>query len=534
MVCSFQISASSLRRILSCYHYTFLFIVLFLFLYPFNTYAESGYFAPDVFSFIQPHLDDPEFTVNETCAGQPTLFTIVNIQGIDSVYWNFKDEANFPNDTSTYLSPAYTFSGPGTYYPELTVYSGLLHTTAKDTVVIHSLPNPQLGSDTIFCGGAYIALTLDAGPGDVYNWNGNLIQGSQTLAISDTGTYFVRVQQQGCAGYDTIYVGEYLIPTADVSDALFTNANCNQADGSITGIVFEGSEPFRISWHNESGRLMGSGHNLINAPAGSYHVLLRYGTNCFYIFGPYNIRNNNAPQITEILIIHDDLCLQNSGSIQITIEPGPGEPFLYSIDNGSTWHNNEGLFTNLSVGLYNVKVKDIDGCEAICNSNPVFIAYIIHVVFFNTIITPENGTNGDGSITVIASGENLTYQLDDYPPQIENVFSGLSAGNYAVSVTDYTGCTSTQTVIISNTLGLPENEKLQLIVAPVPASDFVRIESPVNILKCDLINTSGKTLLSLNTHGKSAKIDISTLRNGFYLLRIHTAEGIAVRKIVKS
>ncbi|HAH60041.1 MAG TPA: hypothetical protein DCL86_18065, partial [Bacteroidales bacterium] len=139
--------------------------------------------------FMQSYMRNPEFTTSQHCSGTPTQFNIVNTNGIDSVYWKFKDFGNMPNDTSTQLSPAYTFSGPGTYYPELTVYSGLLHKTVKDTVVIYPLPTPQLGSDTLFCPGATINLTLNAGPGDTYNWNGNFTPGSQTLAVTDTGTY---------------------------------------------------------------------------------------------------------------------------------------------------------------------------------------------------------------------------------------------------------------------------------------------------------------------------------------------------------
>ncbi|HAH59286.1 MAG TPA: hypothetical protein DCL86_14165, partial [Bacteroidales bacterium] len=75
-------------------------------------------------SFIQSYLNDPEYATTQHCAGQPTQFNIANANGIDSVYWKFKDFSNMPYDTSTLLSPAYTFSGPGTYYPELTVYSG--------------------------------------------------------------------------------------------------------------------------------------------------------------------------------------------------------------------------------------------------------------------------------------------------------------------------------------------------------------------------------------------------------------------------
>ena len=133
---------------------------------PEGVYLESGYCSVDFPSFIQSYLNDPEYATVQNFAGQPTQFNIANTNGIDSVYWKFKDFSNMPNDTSTLLSPAYTFSGPGTYYPELTVYSGLLHKTVKDTVVISPLPTPQLGADILFCPGAPIILTLDAGPGE--------------------------------------------------------------------------------------------------------------------------------------------------------------------------------------------------------------------------------------------------------------------------------------------------------------------------------------------------------------------------------
>ncbi|MBV2246157.1 MAG: WD40 repeat domain-containing protein, partial [Lentimicrobium sp.] len=62
-------------------------------------------------SFIQSYLNDPEYATTQHCAGQPTQFNIANTNGIDSVYWKFKDFGNMPNDTSTLLSPTYTFSG---------------------------------------------------------------------------------------------------------------------------------------------------------------------------------------------------------------------------------------------------------------------------------------------------------------------------------------------------------------------------------------------------------------------------------------
>ena len=308
-------------------------------------YLEGRTYLDGLPVFMQSYMRNPEFTTSQYCSGTPTQFNIANTNGIDSVYWKFKDFVNMPNDTSTLLSPAYTFSGPGTYYPELTVYSGLLHKTVKDTVVIYQLPTPQLGSDTMFCPGAAIALTLNAGPGDTYNWNGNFTPGSQTLAVTDTGTYFVRVRQHGCTGYDTIQVGSYPPATADITNAQFNNSNCNQADGSITGMVFGAVIPFDVVWHNSESVEMGNAPDLLNVPAGSYTATVNFGSSCSQKFGPYSISDNNATQIADVLPTPDH-CNQGMGLLEVLPASGNPADFLYSLDGGP-YQANSGLFTGL-------------------------------------------------------------------------------------------------------------------------------------------------------------------------------------------
>jgi len=411
---------------------------------PQGVFLGSGYCSVGLPSFIQSYLNDPEYATTQHCAGQPTQFNIANTNGIDSVYWKFKDFGNMPNDTSTLLSPAYTFSGPGTYYPELTVYSGLLHKTVKDTVVIYPLPTPQLGSDTLFCPGATINLTLNAGPGDTYNWNGNFTPGSQTLAVTDTGTYFVRVRQHGCNGYDTIQVGSYPPATADITNAQFNNSNCNQSDGSITGMVFGAVIPFGIVWHNDGGVEVGTGPDLLHVPAGSYTATVSFGDNCTHEFGPYPISDNNATQIADVLPTPDH-CNQGMGGLSVLPASGNPADFLYSL-NGGPYQANGGLFTGLGEGGYHISLKDAAGCI----SN-VYTQVIENIPGpeIDCIATPETGSN-NGIITVIADGENLTFQLEGYPPQTTNEFTGLSAGEYYVWVTDAFGCSTPDTVTVGS------------------------------------------------------------------------------------
>ncbi len=398
--------------------------------------------------FIQSYLNDPEFTYTQHCSGQPTQFNIVDANGIDSVFWRFKDFGNFPNDTSTLFSPLYTFSAPDTYYPELTVWSGFISKTVKDTVVIYASPVPDLGNDTIFCPNDPIHLTLNAAPGEQYNWNNNLTPGDSTFIVSDTGTYWVKVIDHGCIGRDTINVASYDEAIVSVEPSI-TPSNCGLSDGSITGIQVIAPDPFTITWLDAGGNQVGTGNDLLNVPAGSYFAEVTYGNECTLTFGPYSIADNNAPVIASALPEDDDHCYQGMGSIIITPKTGSVTDYQYSF-NGLDYFPLTAEITGLTAGPYNITLKDQFGCISAPSSVEV---ENVEGPDINCIPTPENGSNGDGSITVISSGVNLTYQLEGSSPQSGNVFNGLSANTYYVIVTDEFGCPTRDTVVVESLQG---------------------------------------------------------------------------------
>ncbi len=75
-----------------------------------------------------------------------------------------------------------------------------------DTIVVNYILNPKidLGSDTMFCGA--FSLPLDArNAGSGFLWNTLSVQ--QKITVTAPGTYFVRVNNGVCFGFDTIKVG---------------------------------------------------------------------------------------------------------------------------------------------------------------------------------------------------------------------------------------------------------------------------------------------------------------------------------------
>lgn len=129
----------------------------------------------------------------------------------------------------------------------------------------------------------------------------------------------------------------------------------------------------------------------------------------------------------------------SDGAVTVTASPGTGmAPFLYSLDGGVFVAG--GTFTGLSLGNHSVRIRDALLCT-------------FDVPFVIDQPAPVTGTasslknvscfgGSDGSVAINASGGTPPYQyrLNGGPAQGSNVFGGLTAGAYTVTITDNHGC----------------------------------------------------------------------------------------------
>jgi gliding motility-associated-like protein len=473
-------------------------------------------------SFIQSYLNDPSFTGQNLCLGDSTRFAIDFINGIDSVLWQY---TVFPNTyTSTLFSPVFLFPNAGNFQVSLTVYSGNLQKTVIQTVTIHPAPVPELGNDTTLC--SLASFQLDAGSGyELYQWNGGF-GGSQFYTPPDTGTYFVRVRNAfGCYGNDTIHIGLFSPPLPDETNLLISPTTCGNATGAIRGIEITGTQPIILEWRDNDNTIISNEPDLFNLPIGNYYLWATDGNGCTNQLAQYQIFDQGDVLIDSVDYT-DSYCGQNNGSITVTAISGLSDMLEYSIDNGLTWHSNEGEFTGLVPDSYTVRVRvpDGSGCETMYGENPVEILSngsldVVSVVFADDhcsngmgeitvtgpgndpsvywysndggttwlqnngeftsltegtynlmirdasgctgayidnpveidnlpgpaittpiIITPETGSDANGTITLTATGDDLSYSLDSGPTQDNGHFNGLSEGDYTITITDLFGC----------------------------------------------------------------------------------------------
>jgi len=153
-------------------------------------------------------------------------------------------------------------------------------------------------------------------------------------------------------------------------------------------------------------------------------------------------------------------CDDNLGTITAIASGGWGT-YEYELTGAATvGYSSNGTFTNLSAGTYTVNARDAQGCEVSTNvtlniPNPITATFTPSTTLLscfsdqNATITITNVTGGQGS--------NYTYTLNTISPTVSssgpqnsNVFSGLGAGTYNVTITDGYNCSMTSLDIVIN------------------------------------------------------------------------------------
>ena len=82
-------------------------------------------------------------------------------------------------------------------------------------------------------------------------------------------------------------------------------------------------------------------------------------------------------------------------------------------------------------------------------------------------------------------------------------------------------------------LSIPEFEKETITIYPNPATDFVTIEDNENINAIELTALSGKTVATYKiNNAKKININTTSFPKGVYLIKVSSAKGVAIKKII--
>ena len=189
------------------------------------------------------------------------------------------------NGTPSGLStPSVSTNAPGTYQVEVTNSAGC--SSISEIVSITVKPNlPPIitaDSDTIVCGDQAINITLTASAGfTAYEWfpGGET---SQSLIVTEAGTYFVTgTNQNGCQASSFINIIQSPVINAEINSPLYNNgfniSTIGGSDGVINTTVSGGTPDFTYTWADNSTIVTSDRSNL---PAGTYSVIITDAVGC--------------------------------------------------------------------------------------------------------------------------------------------------------------------------------------------------------------------------------------------------------------
>ena len=225
-------------------------------------------------------------------------------------------------------------------------------------------------------------------------------------------------------------------------DSLIAIANkfeplCYQAaDGTILVTVNGGTQPFNYNWSTGD-----STQDITGIISGNYIITVTDAKGC-----AANI-NIDLNEPDSIVVVADSIipaaCNGGAdGSLDVTIAGGT-MPYIYNWSNGETTED----LANLEAGEYCLVVTDANGC--VSDTFCFRITEPDEIVITQDVRDATCHGGEDGAITVTVAGGTppFTYSWDT--GGTSDTLSGLEAGTYVLTVTDFILCEATASITVS-------------------------------------------------------------------------------------
>ena len=345
--------------------------------------------------------------------------------------------------------------GQGTFVVTVTDFNNC---TSTSSVIITepSVLTSTVGTSTnVSCnGGADGTATVTASGGTTpysYSWPSGDTTATDTALTQ--GTYVVTVTDfNNCTSTDTVIITEPGILTSTIS--AFTAVSCNGgANGTATVTATGGTTPYSYAWPSGTPTATETGLS-----QGTYVVTVTDSNNC---------TSTSSINITEPTILTSAIGTSTNvscnggadGTATINVTGGTA-PYSYSWPSGDTTASDSGL----TQGTYVVTVTDFNNCtstDTVIINEPSILTSTISGF---TAVSCNGGANGTATVT--ASGGTVPYSYSWPSGTPTATETGLSQGNYVVTVTDSNNCTSTSAISIT------QPDSLTITAENIPVSCF--------------------------------------------------------------
>ncbi|MBE0639523.1 MAG: HYR domain-containing protein, partial [Bacteroidales bacterium] len=392
------------------------------------------------------------------CSNQAFTISGATATNYSSIEWTTFGTGEFISGQGT-LTPTYTLSAgdisAGQVVIGVTATGGCRSVSDEMVLTVWKQPEVDAGPDLSICFGENAVLTgATATDYHFLSWtssgNGTFnypqaLNPTYTPAVGEFGAFTLTLTAIPTAGTTCIEavstMNLFIHSEITLNANITSNTQCNAAIGEV---VLTGSEDGMVTLNgvNKPSPAIFTG-----LAAGYYTAYFTVANGCF-VGRSFNIINVNSTLAATVEVL-DPGCYGGTVTATITASGGSGVGTYIYLLNG-TVSNSTGVFPGLGQGNYNVLVTDENGCTfsvAFEVDQPAQL--VVQIISITNTSCDESST---GAATVNASGGTPPYYYLWNDPGAQNnlTATGLSVGNYQVTVTDANGCTASTTVFISS------------------------------------------------------------------------------------
>ncbi len=392
------------------------------------TDTESGLEASQTYSINEPlgiSITTPQVTDVSCFGGNDGAITVTGQGGTPPLSYNWG-----PNGSG----PSINNLSAGNYQVTITDDNGCTYTSNAITV---GQPNQSIqlneqvtNAECMSVANGAIALSPSNGAAPyAYSWSDNL-PAQSTVSGLLPGDYQVTVTDaNSCSVEEMISVGnEGGVMISSMQPTYINSGN----DGAINVTITGGSGNLTYVWSGPNGFSAATEDLAQLSDGGQYCLTVTESSGCFH-----ELCVNMATRMRFTNVAINESCPNESaGSISVGVTGGVG-PFSYNWSNGQSGSN----LNNVNPGNYGLTVTD-DQNITLSGTFEVAAIETFDVVANVTPVTGDEGNN-NGAIDLDLSGGDPGFTVTWSNGASGTTITGLTTGEYCVTVTDQGACTYT-------------------------------------------------------------------------------------------
>ncbi|MBI4929431.1 MAG: gliding motility-associated C-terminal domain-containing protein [Bacteroidetes bacterium] len=276
-----------------------------------------------------------------------------------------------------------------------------------------------------------------------YNWSPSggsaasatgLIAGNYTATVTDAN---------GCTNTNTFTITQPAVLTASVTS---TNVTCfGFNNGTSTVTAAGGTGAYTYAWFPSGGNSSAAS----NLSPGNYTITVTDVNGCTNT-NSITITQPGAALTASVTSTNISCNGANDGTASVNANGGTvGYTYNWSPSGGTS-----SSASGLTAGNYTTTVTDANGCTN-TNTFTIIEPPAITVITFQNNVTCNGLSNGQSFAVVNGGTPGYSYLWSN--GQTTQTATGFSAGNYSLTVTDASGCTTTFALTITQPLVISPN-----------------------------------------------------------------------------